>query len=139
MTLRLKPEAYISDFILNKLRLPDCVVKVAERLDVLCGNRETTAMEQRIFTMYRRELVFQNAFQLYEDNYDAVIVDVATSILCSRRAQWSLPERSDTDFDRYLDVWGLEPLSSPLGALATMLGPDGHLHCFPRSSPAAID
>ena len=80
VTLRLKPEAYISDFILNKLRLPDCVVKVAERLDVLCGNRETTAMEQRIFTMYGRELVFQNAFQMYEDNYDAVIVDVAPSI-----------------------------------------------------------
>ncbi len=78
--LRLKPQAYISDFILNKLRLPDCVVQVAERLDVLCGNRETTAMEQRIFTMYGRELVFQNAFQMYEDNYDAVIVDVAPSI-----------------------------------------------------------
>ena len=80
VTLRLKPEAYLSDFILNQLRLPDCVVCVAERMDVLCGNRETTAMEQRIFTMYGREHVFQNAFGMYEETYDAIVVDVAPSI-----------------------------------------------------------
>jgi chromosome partitioning protein len=80
VTLRLKPEAYLSDFILNQLRLADCIVPVAERLDVLCGNRETTAMEQRIFTMYGREHVFQNAFRMYEESYDAIVVDVAPSI-----------------------------------------------------------
>lgn len=80
VTLRLKPEAYLADFILNQLRLPDCVTRIAERLDVLCGNRETTAMEQRIFTMYGRELVFQNAFGMYEESYDAIVVDVAPSI-----------------------------------------------------------
>lgn len=80
VTLRLKPEAYLADFILNQLRLADCVVKVAERLEVLCGNRETTAMEQRIFTMYGRELVFQKAFGMYEESYDAIVVDVAPSI-----------------------------------------------------------
>jgi chromosome partitioning protein len=80
VTLRLKPEAYLADFILNQLRLPDCVVTVADQLDVLAGNRETTAMEQRIFTMYGRELVFQNAFGMYEEKYDAIVVDVAPSI-----------------------------------------------------------
>jgi chromosome partitioning protein len=80
ITLRLKPEAYLADFILNQLRLSDCVANVANRLDVLCGNRETTAMEQRIFTMYGRELVFQNAFRMYEESYDAIVVDVAPSI-----------------------------------------------------------
>ena len=80
VTLRLKPEASLADFILNQLRLPDCVVEVAPNLHVLCGNRETTSMEQRIFTMYGREHVFQNAFGMYEDSYDAIIVDVAPSI-----------------------------------------------------------
>jgi chromosome partitioning protein len=80
VTLRLKPQLYLSDFILNQLRLPDCVAAVADRLDVLCGNRETTAMEQRIFTMYGREFVFEKAFGLYEDNYDTIVVDVAPSI-----------------------------------------------------------
>ena len=80
VTLRLKPETYLADFILNQLRLPDCVVSVAPNLHVLCGNRETTSMEQRIFTMYGREHVFQNAFGMYEELYDAIIVDVAPSI-----------------------------------------------------------
>ena len=80
VTLRLKPEAYLADFILNQLRLPDCVVPVSDNLQVLCGNRETTSMEQRIFTMYGREHVFQNAFGMYEESYDAIIVDVAPSI-----------------------------------------------------------
>ena len=80
VTLRLKPEAYLADFILNQLRLPDCVVDIAPNLHVLCGNRETTSMEQRIFTMYGREHVFQNAFGMYEESYDAIIVDVAPSI-----------------------------------------------------------
>jgi chromosome partitioning protein len=80
VTLRLRPETYLADFILNQLRLPDCVVPVTDKLHVLCGNRETTSMEQRIFTMYGREHVFQNAFGMYEDSYDAIIVDVAPSI-----------------------------------------------------------
>jgi len=80
VTLRLKPETYFADFILNQLRLPDCVTKVAENLEVLCGNRETTAMEQRIFTMYGREHVFQTAFRMYEESYDVIVVDVAPSI-----------------------------------------------------------
>lgn len=80
VTLKLKPAAYLSDFILNQLKLPDCVVPAAANLDVLCGNRETTAMEQRIFTMYGREHVLENAFRPYEAAYDAVVVDVAPSI-----------------------------------------------------------
>jgi chromosome partitioning protein len=80
VALRLKPQYYLSDFILNQLRLPDCVVSVAENMDVLCGNRETSTMEQRIFTMFGREHVFANAFSMYAENYDALVVDVAPSI-----------------------------------------------------------
>ena len=78
--LRLKPPAYLADFILNQLRLQDCVVTPSNRLDILCGNRETSTMEQRIFTVYGREHVFANAFQMYEETYDAIVVDVAPSI-----------------------------------------------------------
>ena len=80
VTLKLRPQNYISDFILNQLRLQDCVQSVAEKLDVLCGNRETSAMEQRLFAAYGREHVFQKAFRIYDDLYDIVIVDVAPSI-----------------------------------------------------------
>jgi chromosome partitioning protein len=91
VTLRLKPEAYLSDFILNQLRLTDCTVTVSERLDVLCGNRETTAMEQRIFTMYGREHVFQNAFRMYEEGYEFDGV---------------LPERADSGFHGHSERFG---------------------------------
>jgi len=80
VTLHLKPKAFLSDFILNQLRLADCVCQTTANLDVLCGNRDTTTMEQRIFTMYGRELVFQNAFGHHDSIYDAVLVDVAPSI-----------------------------------------------------------
>lgn len=80
VTLRLKPRRYLADFILNQHPLAECVVKLGDRLDVLCGNRETTAMEQRIFTMYGREHVFQKAFDPYEKDYDAILMDVAPSI-----------------------------------------------------------
>jgi chromosome partitioning protein len=80
VTLKLKPEYYLSDFILNQLRLQDCVERVVPRLDILCSNRETSAMEQRLFTAYGREHVFQKALRIYEGLYDAIVVDVAPSI-----------------------------------------------------------
>jgi len=80
VTLRLKPKAYLSNFILDQLPLPDCVLAVSDNLEVLCSNRETSAMEQRIFTMYGREHVFQNALRPYEAGYGAIVVDVAPSI-----------------------------------------------------------
>ncbi len=80
IALKLKAQSYLADFILNQLRLEDCVVNPVEKLDILCGNRETSTMEQRIFTMYGRENVFANAFHMYEESYDAIVVDVAPSI-----------------------------------------------------------
>jgi len=49
-------------------------------MDLLCGNRETSAMEQRLLASYGREYVFQKAFKPYLGRYDAIIVDVAPSI-----------------------------------------------------------
>ncbi|MGJ5820961.1 ParA family protein [Paludibaculum fermentans] len=78
--LKLRPENYLADFVLSQLRLQDCVVNVSPNLDVICGNRETTTMEQRIFAMYGREHVFDNVFRPYENDYDALVVDVSPSI-----------------------------------------------------------
>ena len=80
VSLRLRPELFLSNFVMEKLRLSDCVTQVADNLDVLCGNRDTVTMEARIFTEYGRENVFANAFRPFEHSYDAIIVDVAPSI-----------------------------------------------------------
>lgn len=78
--LKLRPENYLADFILGQIRLQDCALTLTPKLDVLCGNRETTTMEQRIFSMYGREHIFENAFRPYENDYDAIVVDVSPSI-----------------------------------------------------------
>jgi chromosome partitioning protein len=80
VVLKLRPENYLADFVISQLRLQDCVTTVVENLDILCGNRETTAMEQRIFAMYGREHVFENVFRPYENDYQAIILDVSPSI-----------------------------------------------------------
>jgi chromosome partitioning protein len=80
VSLRLKPAVYFADFVMQRLRLPDCIVQASKNLEILCGNRETVTMEGRIFTEYNREHVFAKAFKDYEEDYDAIIVDVAPSI-----------------------------------------------------------
>jgi len=80
VTLKLKPEFYLADFILNQVALPLCVHTAAPNFEILAGNRDTVTMEQRINTMYGREHVFQKAFGQYEGNYDVILVDVSPSI-----------------------------------------------------------
>jgi chromosome partitioning protein len=78
--LALDPNCYLSDFILQKLRLEDCVLQIAERLDVLCGGRETATMEQKMVGEWGREHIFEKAFAPYATAYDVMIFDVGPSI-----------------------------------------------------------
>lgn len=79
--LRLKPENYLNDFLFGKLRLADCVHSVNEKLDILCGNRDTAEAEQRAIGQYGRERLFEMAFSIGGDAiYDAVVIDVSPSI-----------------------------------------------------------
>lgn len=78
--LRVKPELYLNDFLWNKRRLADCVVKPLEHLDLLCSNRDTLEAEQRAIATIGRERIFENIFQPIEEHYDAVIVDVGPSL-----------------------------------------------------------
>ena len=78
--LRVKPELYLNDFLWNKRRLTDCVMKPVERLDVLCSNRDTLEAEQRATGTIGRERIFEMIFQPIEDNYDAIIIDIGPSL-----------------------------------------------------------
>lgn len=78
--LRVKPELYLNDFLWNKRRLTDCVMKPIERLDVLCSNRDTLEAEQRATGTIGRERIFELIFQPIEDNYDAIIIDIGPSL-----------------------------------------------------------
>jgi len=78
--LRVKPELYLNDFLWNKRRLIDCVTQPADKLDVLCSNRDTLEAEQRAIATIGRERIFEIMFQPFEEQYDAVIIDVGPSL-----------------------------------------------------------
>jgi len=78
--LRLKPPKYLYHFLIQRYALEDCVVTPCPNLDVLCGNRETSDAESQMLSVVARERMFENLFGMYDQGYEAVIVDVAPSI-----------------------------------------------------------
>jgi chromosome partitioning protein len=78
--LSLKPEYGLYNFVIEKLRLDDCIVAVNENLHVLCSSRETTKVETILMGNVAREHAFSQLFSMVEKNYDVVLIDVSPSI-----------------------------------------------------------
>jgi chromosome partitioning protein len=78
--LGLKPPTYLHQFIVQQLRLKDCVVKAHPRIDVLCSNRDSLETEALLMGRTGREMTFVLLFQRIDEEYDVVLVDVAPSI-----------------------------------------------------------
>jgi chromosome partitioning protein len=78
--LRVRPELYLNDFLWNKRLLADCVMRPIERLDVLCGNRDTLDAEQRATGAIGRERIFERVFHPVEESYHAILIDVGPSL-----------------------------------------------------------
>jgi len=78
--LSLKPEYGLYNFVIEKLRLSDCIVPVSENLHVLCSSRETTKVETILMGNVAREHAFSQLFSMVEKNYDVVLIDVSPSI-----------------------------------------------------------
>ncbi len=78
--LRLKPEYGLYDFVIDKLRFDDCIVKVSDNLHVLCSSRETVKVETILMTQVAREHAFSQVFGQNEKDYDVVLIDVSPSI-----------------------------------------------------------
>ncbi len=78
--LSLKPEYGLYNFVIEKLRFDDCIVKAQERIDVLCSSRETTKVETILMGNVAREHAFTQLFSLVEKDYDVVLIDVSPSI-----------------------------------------------------------
>jgi chromosome partitioning protein len=78
--LRLKPQNVLYNFLIKRYALEDCVVTPCKNLDVLCGNRETSDAESQMLSVVARERLYENLFGMYDQVYDAVIIDVAPSI-----------------------------------------------------------
>jgi chromosome partitioning protein len=78
--LKLRPEHYLADFLLRQLHLRDCVLKVSDTMDVLCGGRTTTDAEQQVTSVVARERLFEDMFSNFDEINDCVLIDVAPSI-----------------------------------------------------------
>lgn len=76
----LKPQRFLHDFLINKVRLPECVAPAGPNLDVLASNRTTIEADAHLFGQTGREYIFDTLFPLYEDRYDAVLIDCAPSV-----------------------------------------------------------
>jgi chromosome partitioning protein len=78
--LGLKPPTYLHQFIVQQLRLSDCVVHASEGVDVLCSNRDSLETESLLMGRTGREMTFRLLFAPIDESYDVVLVDVAPSI-----------------------------------------------------------
>ena len=78
--LGLKPPAFLSDLLIEKLAFRECIVSARPGLDIVCGNRFTTDAETKTMGMPGSEFLFQHVLSEYERGYDVVLIDVAPSI-----------------------------------------------------------
>jgi chromosome partitioning protein len=78
--LNLKPKNYFSHFLLAKYPLGECTINLKERLDVLCGNKQTLEAESALAHVTARELSLKAVLEPYESQYGAVILDASPSL-----------------------------------------------------------
>ena len=71
---------HLAHFVAHRYALSECVVRVSERIDVLCSNRETLQAEAALMGAQAREVILQHLLHPVEKEYDAVLIDSAPSI-----------------------------------------------------------
>ena len=78
--LGLKPEYTLYDFLISQIAFKMCVTAGHPLIDVLCSDRRTMEAEDVITSRMGREMAFEQAFSPHDQEYEAVIVDVAPSL-----------------------------------------------------------
>jgi len=78
--LGLKPEYTLYDLLISQIAFKMCIVPAHPGIDVICSDRRTMEAEDVITSRMGREMAFEVAFGLYDQDYDVVIIDVAPSL-----------------------------------------------------------
>lgn len=78
--LGIRPEYVLYDFLIGGIALKTCIVSAHPQIDVLCSDRRTMEAEDVITSRMGREMTFEQAFGPHDQNYDAVVIDVAPSL-----------------------------------------------------------
>ena len=80
MSLGLKPQAYLHQFINEQYALAKTVTPAHPNIDVICSDRRTMGVEGVLNGTVAREMIFYALLRPAETAYDAIIFDVAPSI-----------------------------------------------------------
>ena len=78
--LGLRSQNKLHSFLIENIRLEECVAKAHERLDVLLSDRTTAQTENILSGRMGKEFALEMAMAEVEQAYDVVLVDVAPSI-----------------------------------------------------------
>lgn len=80
MSLGLKPEVFLHQFINEQYALSKSVTPAHPNVDVICSDRRTMGVEGVLNGTVAREMIFYSLLKPAESVYDAIIFDVAPSI-----------------------------------------------------------
>ena len=130
--LKLKPQLFLYDFLINEYALKECVVPAHHLIDALCSNRKTQQAEDIIATQQSRDVVFERALgdSNADAEYQAVIIDVAPS--------FSWFQTCGMIYARHiLTPVAMEPLSVQ-GAVASVSAAMELNQLFKRSEPIQV-
>lgn len=78
--LGLRSQNKLHNFLIENIRLEECVAKVSDTLDVLLSDRTTAQTENILSGRMGKEFALEMAMAEVEQGYDAILVDVAPSI-----------------------------------------------------------
>jgi chromosome partitioning protein len=78
--LGLKSRNKLHNFLIDNIRLEECVAKAQDNLEVLLSDRTTAQTENILSGRMGKEFALEMAMAEVEQGYDAVLVDVAPSI-----------------------------------------------------------
>jgi chromosome partitioning protein len=80
MTLELEPPGWLHQFVNDGLSLSEVVAHAAPNLDVICSDRRTMRVEATLAAQTAKEMIFYSLLSSAEQEYDAILFDVAPSI-----------------------------------------------------------
>jgi chromosome partitioning protein len=116
--LGLKANYFLYHLIVHNIRFKDCVVAATDRIDVICGSRDTLEAEGILIPRQGRELSLQLAMAPVESAYDLILIDCAPSITLMQSCAMMYAQQMLIPLD--MDPMSLQGAYSSLHSAKTM-------------------